>query len=390
MKAPLDTLKILDFTYLLPGPFGSMLLADLGAQIIKVENLRQPDLMRYAPPLVDGVSVLYAHVNRGKKSLALDLKQEEARGIVLNLVREYDIVIEQFRPGVMQRLGLGYEDLKKVNDSIIYCSLTGYGQTGTYAARAGHDINYLALSGLDSFSGRRESGPGLSGIQIADIAGGSKNTAMAVMAAVIRRMTTGKGDRIDISITDSAFSMTVMSTAPFLEGGPEPGPESEMLNGGLLYDYYRTADGRYLSVGPIEGKFFDEFCSVIGHPELAERGIGNREAKGLIAGIIGGDDLEHWIAKFDGRDACVEPVRLLSEAIVSPPIVERDMIVSVRNEKGNTLRQMGNPIKFGSGHYFGRAAGTSMGYHTRDILRGLGYSEMELDTMLQKNIIGVS
>src|SRR3990172_10956094 len=175
MSKPLDGLKILDFTYLLPGPYGTMLLADMGADIIKVENCESPDIMRLMPPYVDDMSAVYAHVNRGKKSLSLNLKKPEALEIIQRLVREYDVIIEQFRPGTMDRLGIGYEHLAKINPSVIYCSITGYGQTGSYAGRAGHDINYMAVSGVESMSGRKEIGPVLTGIQVADIASGSKN-----------------------------------------------------------------------------------------------------------------------------------------------------------------------------------------------------------------------
>ena len=263
MPAPLEGMKILDFTYLLPGPFGTMMISDLGADIIKVENPESPDIVRLMPPHTDGMSALYAHLNRGKRSLSLNLKKAEAREIVLRLVRDYDVVIEQFRPGTMDRLGLGYADLSKVNPSIIYCSLTGYGQTGSYADRAGHDINYMALSGVDSISGRRETGPVLTGIQVADIASGSKNLVIGVMAAFIGRQRTGAGNYIDVSITDGVFAMSVFATAGYLAGGKEP-VRGDFLSGGALYDYYRTSDGGYLSVGPIEQKFFFAFCDCIG------------------------------------------------------------------------------------------------------------------------------
>jgi len=186
MTPPLDGMKILDFTYLLPGPFGTMMLADLGAHIVKVENPLNPDLMRLVPPFVEGTSAAYAQVNRGKRSLALNLTVPGSADIVRRLVMEYDVVVEQFRPGVMDKYGLGYGALREINPSIIYCSLTGYGQTGTLARRAGHDINYMALSGIESYSGRKETGPAPSGIQVADLGSGSKNLCIALLAAYIK------------------------------------------------------------------------------------------------------------------------------------------------------------------------------------------------------------
>lgn len=279
MGGPLENLKILDFTGLLPGPYGTMILADMGADIIKVENPRNPDLMRFVPPLADGVSAVYSHINRGKRSLALDLKTGKSIEIIYDLIAEYDIIVEQFRPGVMKKLGLDFEKLKNIKTDIIYCSLTGYGQTGSYAKRSGHDINYMALSGLDSFSGKEDTGPSLSGLQVADIAGGSKNLVIAVLAAYIKRLNTGKGDYIDISITDSAFALSAFSSAAFLNDMREPARGGEMLNGGCIYDYYRTSDDRYLAVGPIEPQFFTAFCTALEREDLAVEGIGCKKIK---------------------------------------------------------------------------------------------------------------
>jgi alpha-methylacyl-CoA racemase len=387
MPAPLEGMKILDFTYLLPGPFGTMMLADLGADIIKVENPESPDIVRLMPPHTDGMSALYAHLNRGKRSLSLNLKKEESRAIVCRLVREYDVVIEQFRPGIMERLGLGYTELSKVNPSIIYCSLTGYGQTGSYADRAGHDINYMALSGVESISGRRETGPVLTGIQIADIASGSKNLAIGVMAAYIGRQRTGKGDSIDISITDGVFSMSVFATAGYLAGGTEP-VRGDFLSGGALYDYYRTSDGGYLSVGPIEQKFFAAFCDCIGCPDIAPTGILNWNNKERVAAVIADRPLSHWREVFRKGDACVEPVYSISEAVSSPPLSERDMVVRVKTHAGGEARQIGNPIKFRSGHHYARTGGAELGVHNGEILAGLGYNPEEVCRFSEAKIIG--
>ena len=390
MAPPLNHLKILDFTYLLPGPYGTMILADMGADIIKVENGTNPDLMRVVQPEVEGVSAAYAQINRGKKSLALDLKKKDAVKIVHELLEEYDIVIEQFRPGVMSRLGLGYEDLKKINSRIIYCSLTGYGQTGTYASRAGHDINYLALSGLESYSGRKESGPSLSGLQVADVAAGSKNLVIAVLAAFINRMETDTGEYIDISITDSTFAMTAFTAAGVLAGAPEPGREADLLNGGTLYDYYETADNRYISIGAIEQKFFHQFCDAAGCEDLKENGILNVSAKNRLAEIICAEPLEYWVDLFRGIDACVEPVLGISETMSRPPLSERDMIVAVPSATGSRVMQIGNPIKFSSGECCADMAGVSLGYHTGEIMTSLGYSAESIATLKEEGVIFVA
>jgi len=215
-NGPLKGLKILDFTTLLPGPYATMLLADLGAKVLRMESPTRPDILRGLPPMAgedNPVSAAHATINRNKKSLALNLKDPRAGEIVRRLLAEYDVILEQFRPGIMEKLGLGYESLKQTREDLIYCSITGYGQTGPLKDRAGHDINYLALSGLASHSGRADSGPSLAGTQVADIAGGSHHAAMAILAAAYRRQQSGEGSRIDISMTDCAFALNAISGA---------------------------------------------------------------------------------------------------------------------------------------------------------------------------------
>lgn len=389
-RPPLEGMRILDFTYLLPGPYGSMMLADLGADIIKIENFNNPDLMRISAPFIDGVSAAYAHINRGKRSLGLDLKNPGARAIVFRLLRDYDIILEQFRPGVMERLGLGYDDVRKAFPSVIYCSLTGYGRTGRYAARAGHDINYLALSGIDSYSGREKTGPALSGIQIADVCGGGKNLAIAVMAAFIRRLAGGGGAFIDLSITDSTFGLSAFQAAGFLAGGGEPAREGEILNGGAVYDYYRTSDGRYLSVGSLEPKFAEAFYRAIGMDEMVSPVLLSHEqlaaSKRRVAEIIASRTLEHWRGVFAEIDACVEPVLTLAEAVESPPLADRNMIAEVRNHAGRTLRQVANPVRVG-GECTARQAGTPLGHHNTEILASLGYSPDEIEEFRTNGVI---
>ncbi len=387
MTKPLEGMKILDFTYLLPGPFGTMTLADLGADIIKVENIESPDIMRLMPPHIEGMSAVYAHVNRGKKSLGINLKKQGAREIICRLVCEYDLVIEQFRPGTMERLGIGYEQLKEINPSVLYCSLTGYGQSGSYAARAGHDINYMALSGVESISGRRDTGPVLSGIQVADLGSGSKNVVIGALAAYIGRMKHGRGDRIDISITDGVFAMSIFSAAGFLAGGKEP-ERGDFLTGGALYDYYATADGRYLSVGPIEPKFFSAFCEGIGCSDISGTGIINWKNKERVAGIIASKPLSHWTKVFGDFDACVEPVYSFAEAISRPPLSEREMVVDIGTVGGGKLKQIGNPIKFGSGHHYADTAAVPLGFHNEEILALARFDKGDIDRLRESGAIG--
>ena len=391
MDYPLKGLRVLDFTCLLPGPYGSMMLADMGAEIIKVENMHSPDLARFMPPLVNGMSAFYAHLNRGKRSLSLDLKKDHARDIVYRLVKDYDIVLEQFRPGVMSRLGLGYDDLKKINPAVIYCSLTGYGQNGEYAHRAGHDINYCALSGIDSYSGRKGTGPLLSGIQIADICSGSKNLVIAVLAACFKRNNTGQGDYCDISITDGTFALSLFAASGYLVDGMEPEQEGQLFNGGSLYDYYRTKDGRYLAAGPLELKFFRDFCAMIGREDLAELGImanlADPSIKQEVADIIAAQPLSYWIERCCNLDACSEPVRTMSEACGSSLFNSRDMIITVTDNSGNSIKQMGNPIKFKSGHYYAHSSAVECGFDNDAVLGECGFTAEEITDMRKNGIV---
>lgn len=391
MRYPLEGVKILDFTHLLPGPYATMMLADLGADIIKVENLTNPDMMRIMPPTVNGVSAAYAHINRGKKSVAIDLKKKGAAEVVHRLLREYDIIVEQFRPGVMEKLGLGYDALRKVQPMLIYCSLTGYGQSGSYSDRAGHDINYLALSGMASYSGRKSGGPSLMGIQIADICAGSKNLVIALLAAFIKRQSTGEGDYIDISMTDSSFALTAFQAANFLASGVSPERESDMLNGGSVYDYYKTSDGQYLSVGGLEAKFARSFYGTLGLGDLSSLVFATSEetaaVKNKVAEAIASRPLDHWLKVFGEVDACVEPVRTMAEAVSRPPLSERGMVVEVKDDTGTSLKQVGNPIKFRSGNYVAPAAGVGLGRDNGEILKSLGYSEDQIRTLRENGVI---
>ena len=265
----LDGFKVLDFTTLLPGPYATMTLADLGAEVLKVSGRDKYDLVVNWPPVIEGAQVTGAQawLGRNKKTIFLNLKKPAAVEAVKKLVMEYDIVVEQFRPGVMDKLGVGYEELRKVNPRLIYCAITGYGQSGPFAMKAGHDINYLSRSGIAWAAGRKAGGPGLYNFQIADVAGGSMNAVSSILAAIIYRERTGEGQFIDVSMQDSVIPFNSMDGASYFAGGPMPMRESGMLNGGGIYDFYETSDGRFMGVGSLEPKFFAALCVGLGHPE---------------------------------------------------------------------------------------------------------------------------
>ncbi|MGE7960116.1 CaiB/BaiF CoA transferase family protein [Pseudomonas sp. NPDC089530] len=392
MQGPLASLKVLDFSTLLPGPFASLLLADMGAEVLRIESPTRMDLLRVLPPHDQGVSASHAYLNRNKRSLALDLKQPEALEVIRQLVLEYDIVLEQFRPGVMERLGLGYEALKALNPKLIYVSITGYGQTGPYRDRAGHDINYLALAGLASYTGRQDSGPLPLGIQAADIAGGSLHGVIGLLAAVIARQHSGLGQQLDVSMTDCVFSLNAMAGAGYLACGIEPHAEQQVLNGGSFYDYYRSRDGRWLSVGSLEPPFMQALCKALGRPELAAQGLSPRaEQQQALKQALQVEFEKHDFAElcelFAAVDACVEPVLGLAEAVTHPQLQARQLVSQVPRGDGSHQAQMACPLKFSQGLPEPRHIGAALGAHTDQVLAELGYSAQRIEALRQGRVI---
>ncbi|MHC8365806.1 CaiB/BaiF CoA transferase family protein [Pseudomonas sp. ZT5P21] len=392
MFGPLTSLKVLDFSTLLPGPFASLLLADMGAEVLRIESPTRMDLLRVLPPHDQGVSASHAYLNRNKRSLALDLKQPEALEVIRQLLQDYDIVLEQFRPGVMERLGLGYEALKAINPKLIYVSITGYGQTGPYKDRAGHDINYLALAGLASYTGRAESGPLPLGMQVADVAGGSLHGVIGLLAAVIARQQTGLGQQLDVSMTDCAFSLNAMAGAGYLACGEEPGRDDQMLNGGSFYDYYRSRDGRWLSVGSLEPAFMKQLCTALGLEELAALGLSPQPAqqkklKEALKAEVEKHDFAELCALFAELDACVEPVLTLSEAVRHPQLRAREVVTEVPRGDGSTQKQMACPLKFSEGLPQPRHIGAELGEHTDQVLEELGFSAERIAELRRAKVI---
>ncbi len=406
MSGALSSLRILDFSTLLPGPYATMMLADMGAEVLRVESPHRLDLVRVLPPRVGKASAAHAYLNRGKKSLALDLKKPGAAEIVHRLVDHYDIVVEQFRPGVMDKLGVGYEALKAIRPDVIYCAITGYGQTGPYRDRAGHDLNYLSLSGVASYSHRADDSPCPVGIQVADVAGGSHHAVMAILAAVIHRQQAGEGQYLDISMTDAAFALNAMSAAGYLAGGTEPQAEREVLNGGGFYDYYETADGRFFSLAGLEPQFVKGLCVALGAPEMAATGLSQRPQdqaafKAFLAEKLREDTFDAWCRFFEAQDVCVEPVLQVSEAVRHPQLVAREVVVDVplaeageqaepveQPEIEETVKQPGFPIKFSRSPCQATHAGVALGAHSNEVLARLGYTRNDVEELTRNKVFG--
>ena len=386
----LNDVKILDLSTLLPGPYASMILADLGANVLRVESPTRVDLMREMAPKVGDSSVAHQYINRSKKSIALDLKQPAAIEIIKQLISEYDIVLEQFRPGVMDRLGIGYDDLRAINPQIIYCAITGYGQTGPYKDRAGHDNNYLSIAGINSYSKRKNQAPSPHGLQIADIAGGSLHSVIGILAALHHREKTGEGQMIDISMTDCAFALNGMSGAGAVVSNDIPSSESHMLNGGTFYDYYQTSDDRYFSVGSLEPKFFNGLCDLLEQPQLkslANSPTAQQQIKDCFSQVFKQKTFKQWQALFLDVDLCVEPVLDLAEASAHPQIIARKMVVAVPHQETDSQHQIACPIKFSTYQTVYGKAGGPVGCDTQEILRELGMSNEKIDYLATSGVV---
>jgi crotonobetainyl-CoA:carnitine CoA-transferase CaiB-like acyl-CoA transferase len=375
----LHGIRILDLSRLLPGPFLTMVLADLGADVVKIEDPRLGDYMRQFPPAKGGLSGRYLAVNRGKRSMVIDLKLPAGRDALLRMVAKADVVVESFRPGVMDKLGLGYTALSAANPQIVLCSISGFGQTGPYVQRAGHDLGYIALAGVLAMGGPAGGPPMMPGVQIADLAGGSLWGATAILAALVGRHRTGKGAHLDISMTEGALALTSAELGN-LDCGSHPTRGVETLNGGLAcYGIYRTKDDRYLAVGALEPKFWIALNQAIGRPpnvaELIAPPEGQARARAEIAAIFATRTAAEWNAILANHDCCVEVVTELDELPEHPLHRAREVFFTIDGGPGvGPVRQVRTPL----GTPKSPRPPPRQGEHTRDVLAEYGFSEAEI------------
>jgi alpha-methylacyl-CoA racemase len=389
----LSDVKVLDLTRLLPGGFCSLLLADLGAEVLKVEDTGMGDYIRWAPPYYGGEeqqalgtrSSLYLSLNRGKRSVRLDLKSEQGREALLRLVAAHDVVLDGFRPGVLDKLGVGYERMREANRRVVYCAITGYGQDGPYAQRAGHDMNYLGLVGLLGLTGAKDGPPVQSAGQIADLGGGALMAAFGVMAALHERERSGEGQMVDVSMADGALSWLAMVAGRYFCDEEVPRRGEQMLAGGILcYLPYEAADG-WVTCGALEPKFWAAFCEGVDRPDLIEKQFEapGSEAWEEVAAVFRSRTRAGWKAFNDERDCCIEPVLDLDEALDSELVRDRGMVVEVEQPELGPVRQLGNPVKMSRTPPDPTRPAPAFGEHTEEVLREAGYSAEEVAAMLQ-------
>jgi crotonobetainyl-CoA:carnitine CoA-transferase CaiB-like acyl-CoA transferase len=383
MSQALTGLKVLDLTMNLPGPYMTWLLASLGAEVIKVENPVGGD---YARALGSGQSSpFFAALNRNKKSLALNLKHPEGKRLFLELLEGYDVLVEGFRPGTMDRLGLGFEAVNEIHSRLIYVSISGYGQDGPYRLRAGHDINYLALAGVIGMTGSKNGEPGIPGVQVADIAGGSLMALAALLAAIIQRNRTGRGQFIDTSMFHGSLSLATMVFSGVDRGLECPEPGKMLLNGRFpCYGLYRTADAGYMSLGALEFKFWQNFCAAVGRDDLAAQQFGGPQVVVELERLFASRTLSEWIKMMESADACCEPVLTLHDAVDSPLVDARKMV----NPAPDGGRFLGCPIKMSGSHPSADVPAPELGQHTCEILGRLGLNKEQMESLSKQGVIG--
>ena len=379
-------LKVLDLTRLLPGAFCSLMLADLGAEVIKIEQPEGGDYNRTFPPLNRAESGSFLLLNRNKKSVTLNLKAPEGRDILLRLVADADVLLEGFRPGVMARLGLGYETLAKVNPRLVYCAISGYGQDGPSRLKPGHDLNYLAEAGALQLFGKAGEGPIVPGLSIADVGGGSLMATTGILAALISRGVTGKGQLVDVSMHDGAISWLALHGADYLFAGMEPkGGERPFIGQAPCYNVYACADGKYIALGLIEEHFWHRFCDAVGLPELKDEQwpVGAREAaqKQQLADLLAQKPRDQWVAELEEADIPVGPVFSMEEAFADPHARHRQMLLSMEHPVEGTIPQLGFPVKYSGTPCTLRSPPPLLGEHNGEVLAGLGYSPEDVTAL---------
>jgi alpha-methylacyl-CoA racemase len=353
---PLHGIRVLDLTRLLPGPVATMHLTDMGAEVIKIEDSGVGDYARTMGHVKHEVSQFFIAVNRGKQSLRLDLKDSAQRDEFLRMVETADVVVESFRPGVMDKLGVGWKVLKQRNPKLVMCAISGYGQEGPLAHLAGHDINYVGYAGMLEQNVGQDGIPSLSNLQIGDLLGGSQTAVQGILAALLGAKITGQGRFVDVSMTDAVFAHNIMPLVAVNNFGRPAIPGKDLLTGGVpCYNIYRTRDNRFMAVGALELKFWETCCDVLSRPDLKARHwslgqeIGGVEAMWVKAELDTAFEQEPfatWTEKFANADCCVTPILRADEAVVHPLFVARNMATQTTHETEGTYWQTSPSVKF--------------------------------------------
>ncbi len=397
MSLPLEGIRVLDLSRLLPGGFCSLLLADFGADVVKVEDLGMGDYVRWSPPYYEGAEdtakgSLFLSLNRNKTSVRINLKEQAGREVLLRLVAQADVVLESFRPGVLDRLGVGYEAMRAVNPGIVYCAISGYGQDGPMRDRSGHDMNYLGLIGLLGLTGEAGGPPVQAAGQIADLGGGGLMAAFGILSALHERERSGEGQLVDVSMADGALSWLAMVAGQYLCDGVVPERGSQLLAGSVIcYRPYQCADG-WVTLGALEPKFWQNWCRGVGREDLLELQFSkpDSDAHAAVQGVFMERSRDQWTAFAAEHDCCLEPVLGLDEALDSELVAARDMVVELDQPGAEQpVRLLGLPVKLSrTPGDANRLPGPALGEHTDAVLRAAGYGDEEIAALKEAGAVG--
>ena len=391
-RRPLDGIRVLDLSRLLPGPYASHILASFGADVIKIEKPGEGDYMREYLPQVQGFNATFLTINRGKRSIAIDLHKAAGKEVFRTLVQRSDVVLDGFRPGVMDKLGLGYEDLSKLNPKIVYAALTGYGQTGPNAQRAGHDLNYLALSGMLDLLGGADGVPLVPGIQIADVAAGALPTVIGILLALQHRAKSKTGQMVDISMFDSLLGLMPVQVANYTATKRRPMRGHERLFGRYAcYNIYPVRNGRFMVIAALEPKFWAALCTAIERQDLIEDQYVEGHAQDILIAeltrIFQKKQADEWMEIFGEIDACVTEVREISRSVQDDNSTQRGLITPIRGKDGEVYEQLGVFPKLSDAPGYIAGDAPRRGEHTRQILKSLKYPAKQIDEMVAAEIV---
>jgi crotonobetainyl-CoA:carnitine CoA-transferase CaiB-like acyl-CoA transferase len=389
-SAPLEGIRVVDLSRLLPGPFCSQLLGDYGADVVKVEDTGLGDFVRLTPPFIGSESGPFLAVNRNKRSIALDLKKEKGREVLRRLARRADVLLEGFRPGVLDRLGVGWDALRSENPRLIYCALTGYGQDGPWRERAGHDINYLGYAGVLAMTGAADGPPVPPGVQVADLTG-AFYAAIGILLALEARHRTGAGQLVDVSMLDGALSLLSIHAGAAFAGEP-PRRGAGWLSGARPgYGAYETKDGRWLAVGTLEPKFWEAFARTVGHEEWVARqlaeGADAARLREEVAAVVRERTLEEWVRAFEGVEACVSPILEVEEALEGEQVLARGMRRAMPHPTLGMVQQLGPAVRLSETPGDLRRPPPRKGEHTDEVLAEAGYAPEEIAALRAAGVV---
>ncbi|MCO5248040.1 MAG: CoA transferase [Chitinophagales bacterium] len=385
-EGPLKGITIIDLTRLLPGPLATQLLADMGADVIKFENIISPDYARFMPPQYNGVGLTFLSVNRSKRSLAVDLNSEEGKNIFWDVLKTADIVIDSFRPGVMEKIGIDYESAKKVKEDIIYVSITGYGYDSPLSNKAGHDINYLGRAGILSTNGKPDEiiQPG---VQISDIAGGSYPTVMACLSAIISKHTTGKGQHVDVAMVDCSVPLLSIYMGEVLNSQKTYQRQEHVLAGSIPnYNIYQCKDGKWISLGALEPKFWKGFCELLQKPDWIAK-MFDPSMKEVLKALFLEKDRDEWVQFAENSDICLTGILEMDELESDEYLQNRKMFVEHVHPAYGKFKNIAQPIKYNGNKKNPGWAAPMLGEDNTDILKSLGYSDEKIAELKKKGKI---